>query len=122
MANDNYLIYTAEFSGGFTLQQKNRIDVGIPGYSASFIMQNDGNLVVYGNNGQAVWSSRTYGQNCSAGRCHMLMQSDGNLVVYNNAALWSSGTSGHPGAHLVILTAQPYLKIVDSAGVTIWNP
>ena len=32
----------------------------------------------------------------------MKMQSDGNLVVYSkdDEAMWSTGTSGHPGAFL----------------------
>ena len=51
--------------------------------------QYDGNLVLYNNDGKAVWASNTFGKNT------LCVQNDGNLVVYssNRTPLWSSGTS-----------------------------
>ncbi len=74
-----------------------------------FIMQSDGNLVVYrviGNpppfqpgskfNGKDIWSSGTV--NAKAGR-KFVVQADGNLVIYDkdNKSPWSSNTAGVPG-------------------------
>jgi hypothetical protein len=52
-------------------------------------MQNDGNLVEYGN-GRALWSTKTAG-NPGA---YLSMQTDGNAVVYSakHKALWNSHT------------------------------
>jgi hypothetical protein len=62
--------------------------------------QADGNLVAYGPNSRALWSSRTYGNPGATLR----MQADGNLVVYaaSGAVLWHAGTYGNPGATLTV--------------------
>jgi len=62
-----------------------------------FIMQNDGNLVLYKGN-KALWASGTNG--VAVEKC--IMQNDGNLVLYTYAgkAVWSSKTNGNPGAVL----------------------
>ena len=65
------------------------------------ILQNDGNLVLYGNgNGTAMWSSGTYG----SGADHLLMQNDGNLVLYkaNGAWVWQTHTYGKGPANAVL--------------------
>jgi hypothetical protein len=66
-----------------------------------FIMQTDGNLVLYDSSGQAHWDSNTWG-NPGA---FLNVQNDGNVVVYRagsttetaNNALWEAG-SNTPGA------------------------
>lgn len=65
----------------------------------TFIMQGDGNLVLYQYN-VPLWASNTNGQPVT--RC--IMQNDGNLVLYDNLnrARWSSRTDGNPGAWLVV--------------------
>ena len=51
----------------------------------------------------------------------LLMQPDGNLVVYGNgAALWSSGTWGHPGSS-ASLQPDGNLVVYSAAGVALWN-
>jgi len=64
----------------------------------TFIMQGDGNLVLYKYN-VPLWSSNTHG--LPVNRC--IMQTDGNLVLYDasNNPRWSSGTYNNPGAWLV---------------------
>lgn len=48
------------------------------------------------------------------------MQADGNLVVYQgNTPLWSSRTSGHPGAYLVVQT-DGNVVIYGSDDFPIW--
>lgn len=64
-----------------------------------FVMQADGNLVLYAPSG-AIWSSNTHG----SGANHLRMQGDGNLVIYNHAdrPVWQSGTPRHYNAFLVV--------------------
>ncbi|MFE0350302.1 mannose-binding protein [Streptomyces griseoluteus] len=80
------------------------------------VMQTDGNLVVYNENGHALWAAMTFGQNHRA-----VFQSDGNLVVYNadNRPIWASQTNGHDGAQLVLRT-DAKVAIVSN-GQTIWT-
>jgi hypothetical protein len=63
---------------------------------ANFIMQTDGNLVLYNSSGSPLWASNT---NNNPGAM-LAVQDDGNLVVYRarapttpNNALWASGTN-----------------------------
>ncbi|BAP56889.1 D-mannose binding lectin family protein [Thioploca ingrica] len=65
----------------------------------SFIMQSDGNLVLYVGS-RPLWSSGTYGQQVTGA----VMQTDGNLVIYSPQwrALWNSGTWGNSGSYLVL--------------------
>jgi hypothetical protein len=70
----------------------------------TFIMQTDGNLVLYKNlstGGQkALWASNTNGKPTQV----CIMQLDGNLVLYDvdGNALWSSNTFHDAGARLVM--------------------
>jgi hypothetical protein len=54
-------------------------------------MQADGNLVLYDANGTALWYSQTVG----GGTSYVAIQNDGNVVIYNNnGARWSTNTRG----------------------------
>ncbi len=55
-------------------------------------MQTDGNLVVYNSGGQPVWNTVTYGRNGTM----LFVQNDGNVVLYNHLgqAVWNTGTYG----------------------------
>ena len=68
-------------------------------------MQWDGNLVMYREDGQAMWASHTMANVIRIGgeKRSFVMQGDGNLVIYDNdhngldrRPIWSSGT--FPGA------------------------
>lgn len=55
-------------------------------------MQNDGSLVIYNVNGQAIWAVTETAQHYNA---YLVVQDDGNLVIYENGIpLWSTGTKG----------------------------
>ncbi|UPG91087.1 hypothetical protein L2Y96_04710 [Luteibacter aegosomaticola] len=56
------------------------------------VMQHDGNLVVYRNDGAAIWATWTQG----SGAVTANMQADGNFVLYtgNGHPVWSTGTHG----------------------------
>lgn len=57
----------------------------------SLSMQDDGNLVIYGEGNVALWSSDT-GSNDGAS---LVLQDDGNLVIYSstNKPLWATNTN-----------------------------
>ena len=59
-----------------------------------FVMQSDGNLVLYDSGSCPLWASNTSGNPGAT----FAVQSDGNLVVYSAAAkaLWSSGSGPIP--------------------------
>lgn len=62
-------------------------------------LQTDGNLVLYGPKGKALWSTRTNGKPVTMA----VMQDDGNFVLYNGGtAVWHTRTHGNPGARLVV--------------------
>ena len=53
----------------------------------------------------------------------LAMQSDGNLVLYSlksGQALWSSNTTGNPGA-TATMTAAGSLTVTSSTGTTLWS-
>jgi hypothetical protein len=56
------------------------------------VVQGDGNLVLYGSSGVALWSTRTNGTSGN----RLVVQGDGNLVLYGSSgvALWSTRTNG----------------------------
>ncbi|MER5888772.1 mannose-binding protein [Streptomyces sp. NPDC001941] len=80
------------------------------------VMQTDGNLVVYDENGNPRWAAMTFGQNHRA-----IFQQDGNLVIHNgdDRPIWASRTHGHEGARLVL---RPDGKVVIiHNGQVIWS-
>ncbi len=65
----------------------------------TFVLQGDGNIVLYKWGTQPLWASDTYGNTVS----RAFMQDDGNFVLYGPAgAIWASNTAGNPGAWLVV--------------------
>ncbi len=62
--------------------------------AAVAVMQDDGNFVVYTSGGTAVWSSVTAGAGCGT---YLVVQNDGNTVIYNGSGtpLWSTNTCCH---------------------------
>lgn len=64
----------------------------------TFVMQGDGNLVLYQAGVGAIWSTQTFG----AGH-RLVMQGDGNLVMYRGGTpVWHTGTNGNPNSGLVV--------------------
>jgi hypothetical protein len=76
---------------------------------SSVAMQSDGNLVVYGPGGNALWSSGTSGHPAAA--FSLAMQDDGNLVIYTDggSAIWSRATGvigGSPSPGVITAPIQ----------------
>lgn len=71
----------------------------------SLVLQPDGNLVEYDNNGVALWATGTSGTGN-----YLALQTDGNVVLYNssNIALWSTGTVSTPSHLNKVNTSLPY--------------
>jgi len=65
----------------------------------TFILQGDGNLVLYKPGGRAIWSSGTVGK----GAVRLVMQYDGNLVLYRAdwTPVWYSSTAGNSSSALI---------------------
>lgn len=82
------------------------------------VMQDDGNLVLYGENDKALWHTHTYGTDAA----YVVMQHDGNLVLYANDgdALWHTHTYGKPGAELY-LQDDGNLVVYLPDGTALWN-
>jgi GH25 family lysozyme M1 (1,4-beta-N-acetylmuramidase) len=84
----------------------------------TFVMQGDGNLVLYHNGNGAIWATGTNGKNGYA----LEMQSDGNLVLYSNVGcpLWDSGTYNNPGAWAAVQD-DGNLVVYSPAGSPLWS-
>jgi len=80
------------------------------------VLQNDGNLVLYGPGNRPLWSSNTQGKTIE--KC--VMQGDGNLVLYfyGGQPAWASNTSGRPESYLVL---QNDGNIVIYEPVAVWS-
>jgi hypothetical protein len=96
--------------GQMTIWQGQRVGDGY----VFLIMQTDGNLVAYTNNGtQAVWASGTTGKCSSSSSCFATYQSDGNFVIYNNySPIWATGSNGSVG--LTIADTSPFVRELNS--------
>ncbi|MEU4659681.1 protein kinase [Streptomyces sp. NPDC023723] len=83
---------------------------------AKLIMQPDGNLVVYDEQGAARWASKTSGTGIWA-----VFQEDGNLVLYGSDAkpVWASRTPGHQGA--VLELEQDGNVVIRQGDDTVWQ-
>lgn len=67
-----------------------------------FAMQGDGNLVLYGPSGRALWATNSKVANWQAQE-FVIFQGDGNLVTYGGGrAIWASGTAGRGGNRFVV--------------------
>lgn len=86
------------------------------GGSVALRYQSDGNLVLYGANGTALWASGTSGT--SAGRAEF--QADGNFVIYTGGGtpIWATDTYA-PGGYLQLHDAG-YFMVYDASNVGIW--
>ncbi|MHA3702857.1 hypothetical protein ACXR2U_11830 [Jatrophihabitans sp. YIM 134969] len=93
-------------------QLRNLSNVGLPWATAT--MQSDGNFVLRYGSG-VVWSSNTH-----VAGSRLVMQTDGNAVVRapSGAAVWSTATSGHPGAVLLIGVVR---DLQVTGGSTYWH-
>ncbi len=90
--------------GGLTMTQGQYVGNG----TEYFTMQTDGNLVLYNQQSQPVWSSNTYHQ-CT--ECEAIYQTDGNLVVYDTSqqppkALFADG---YGSTQMTLSVASPYV-------------
>ncbi|MCC7247801.1 MAG: S8 family serine peptidase [Lysobacter sp.] len=83
----------------------------------TFVIQGDGNLVLYQAGVGAIWANYVFGTG------HTLhMQGDGNLVVYNNVsqARWHTSTWGQPGAWLAVQN-DGNVVVYSASGQALWN-
>lgn len=82
----------------------------------TFIMQADGNAVLYKNGKTPVWSTATNKKSSA-----IVMQKDGNLVVVSGRTpVWASGTHGSTNATLAVQN-DSNLVIYNSRGKAAWS-
>ncbi len=92
------------FGGGSTLQSGDVLcpnsAVTSPSGMFQLVYQNDGNLVLYRNDGVPLWWTGTDG----TGGGHVSMEPGGNLSVMSSSGdeVFSTGTDGNPGAFLTV--------------------
>lgn len=110
MSPDSQSVLTLQRNGNLALYSNFKLEweTGILGTSANrALMQPDGNLVVYSQSNQALWSSQTQG-NPGA---RLVLQTDGNMVIYNGSTpIWATYTLHNPD-HL------SYINTLISQGI-----
>jgi hypothetical protein len=80
----------------------------------------------YGANGITFPEGRTLASGAAfvTDTYELVMQTDGNLVVYNDtgAAVWASGTAGHPGANALMRGDGNFVIFADQAQTqSLWS-
>ena len=83
----------------------------------TFVIQGDGNLVLYQDGAGAIWANHVFGSGHA-----LAMQTDGNLVVYNDAGrpVWHTGTWGRDGA-LLRVQNDGNVVLYDHQGQALWD-
>jgi surface antigen len=109
-------------AGGSTLSAGQQLRAGqdlvSPGGQYTLVMQDDGNLVTYGN-GCVIWASNTAGVGSSD---YLVMQDDGNLVIYTSAGkpVWASNTAGVGSSDYLAMQGDGNLVVYTSSGKPVW--
>ena len=86
-----------------------------------FIVQANGNLVVYNKGNLLLWNAKSQVGNGDAGMLRLCFQSDGNLVLYHDeTATWATMTDGS-GKKLGVSDQTPFFMILDEHGNLAWN-
>lgn len=83
-----------------------------------FAMQGDGNLVLYGPSGRALWAT-SWATGAWPAQESVIFQGDGNLVTYGGGrAIWASGTAGRGGNQFVVQSDGNL--VIYGGGRAIW--
>lgn len=80
-------------------------------------MQTDGNLVIYCNNGNAIWHSDTWGRAVVGG---LHFQVDSNLVIYDPTPIWHSG-SYNTGGTTLVMQDDGNCVMYTRSGIAVWH-
>ncbi|UJR17128.1 hypothetical protein I4U23_004024 [Adineta vaga] len=92
--------------------------------NATFILQNDGNLVLYQSDGSVKWSSNTCCTDCTNQQCRLTFNNIGQLVLYKRAeilTLWPPAYTGILGdSSIRISNTSAYFTFIDGNNSVIW--
>jgi hypothetical protein len=121
----------AELTGG-NLAQLDMGDFLFPGQQLvadqcyfNLVMQYDGNLVSYGDNGAWVnWYSGTYAGGPFSPGGYATLQPDGNFVIYNwnDQAVWANNVVGNwSGSRLVMQIDGNIVEYSSPLSFVLWN-
>jgi len=82
-----------------------------------FLMQSDGNFVLYKNGTQAIWSSKSWGKPVN----YCELKTDGNMTLMDNnrVVYWQSYTKAFPGGFLVL--QDDANAVIYQNGVKRWG-
>lgn len=82
-----------------------------------FILQSDGNVVLYNASNRPLWASNTVGK----GGVTLNLQGDGNLVLRNTggSSVWSTGTHGK-GANRAVMQNDANVVLLTSSNAQVW--
>jgi hypothetical protein len=105
---------TATLQAGQRLYSKEYLRSGDKRYA--LLMQEDGNLVLYGPGYHVLWNSRTSGHPGA----NLVVQGDGNVVIYGGGkALWNTKTVG-TGVTRLVVQGDGNLVAYTSTGHARW--
>jgi hypothetical protein len=82
----------------------------------SFVMQGDGNLVLYAKGGAPIWNAGTTGKQGNV----LIMQGDGNLVMYASGGqpVWNSQTQG---SNATLIMQNDGNAVVYTGSSPLWD-
>lgn len=91
----------SHWTGNRSLRKEMLVHSGNGRYK--FVLQGDGNLVLYGPSGRAIWATDRVTSRWQE-QVRVIFQGDGNLVTYdaNNRPIWATGTAGRGATHFVV--------------------
>jgi YD repeat-containing protein len=85
----------------------------------ALLLQNDGNLVLYGAGYRVLWHAGT----ANLGAKSLVMQGDGNLVMYtsSNKPVWATTTAGHGDSFAVVQNDGNFVVYITSDNMPTFN-
>lgn len=86
-----------------------------------FVLQSDGNFVVYNSENIPTWNSNTC--NKGYGDKYLVLQDDGNLVIYdaNHMPTWASNTCNKGNGNYMLTLQDSGNLVLTSSDSTLWQ-
>ncbi|MFL5813921.1 MAG: hypothetical protein ACJ763_10125 [Bdellovibrionia bacterium] len=106
-------------TGQFTLYAGQKLVLN--GGTTLSMRASDGKLIVTNSSGSVLYASRNGAVSCVNAVCKAYFQPDGNLVLMKGTSIyWGTGTGGNRLGTLTFSRTNPYLKITNGSGTTLW--
>jgi hypothetical protein len=106
-------------TGQFTLYVGQKVVLN--GGTTLSMRASDGRLIVTNSSGSLLYKSRNGAVSCVNAVCKAYFQPDGNLVLMKGTSIyWGTGTGSNKYGTLTFSRYNPYLKITNGSGTTLW--